>query len=635
MLKHKIFIFLIISLFTSFNTGAQNFEDTAPQVFYVDGKLGSDYNDGSLAAPFRTLQKALQVVDIRVNNNILSDTIFVRGGIYPHNSTETLYHLNLKGTRENRAVLSAMPAKAGAPGAVQMKSGKWYEKVVFDDSWEIKSVWIPVPGKENLWQTKPGFFMNEWPYTKMRWRYNGMETPETVNDVEMHSLAPYMILQNNEPLLWANSPEEITKPGYRTFDFSTQILYVRTTNNEDPNNCRFTSWYGGPDKNGHLLRDGEGRALFDGNLEYATICGFEFNMLTRIFEFHRRGYVSENDRVQQHFFRFEDNVTRYCFINLLLDSNTTLSEQKNDGLIPPRFNDRSNWEVRNNVFYRPVKECFQVHGDNHVFEYNEIIEHAGPWGGPASRVGAVNARNMRNVIIRGNYIQGNGPNPDTGPSVFMIEASGASHADSVGDYRFGNIIYEYNLFANITNGVAIVAGKGGIRMKNITIRNNIFLSSGRDATILLSSPHQNLVIENNIFYNLKAPISIKIPENSNMEFNAKPSVISVKNNIFMKNEKTIDSLLLHAHPESKIVIEKNIFHQNKLPGLGEKQINKNPGLADPENYNFYFTDNKNSLKPESGIGIYDKRGNVNPQVNWKLIREKQLQNFPGLDVGNH
>lgn len=628
VVRRTLTLVFVLFVYLSDTLPADIYSNPSPRIFYVSNTLGSDYNSGSIDDPFKTLEKALQVVDIRVNNGFYSDKIFLRKGVYKQLSTETIYRLNLKGTSEDRAILSAMPCEPGTPGAVKMKSGKWYEKVVFDDSWEIETPWTRVPGSANLWQTDPGFYLNEWPIDKMRWRYNGTRMPDDLEKVELHTLAPYMILQDGEPLLWANSYNEITGPGFRTYDFRTNTLYVWPFGDKDPNLCKMESWYGGPDKNGYLLRDGEGRALFHGNLQFADICGFEFNMFTRIFEFDRRGYVSENDRVIQRHVRFYDNITRYCFISILLDANTTLFETRNDGLIPPRYNDRSNWEVRYNVFYRPVKECFQVHGENNIFEHNEIIEHAGPWSGPASRVGAVNARNMKNAIIRYNYILGNGPNPDPGASVFMIEASAANHSDENGDYIFGGICFEYNLFANITSGTAIYAGKGGVRMRNISIRNNVFLSSGRDPSIRLSSPHLNLVIENNVFYNQADPIKVEIPEDSEMKFDSLPSVISIRNNVFTLNKNTIDKKILLAHRNSKIHIAKNLFFKNDEQGLGNPLITGNPYFVDPENFDFRFKDSSTPAGMETSIGIYDKEGNVVTSADWARIREVQKIAFP-------
>jgi hypothetical protein len=590
--------------------------------FYVDGNKGSDYASGRLDKPFRTLQKALQVVSIRVNQGIRSDKIFLRGGVYRHDSTETLYQLNLKGTADDYALLSAMPCEPDAPGGVKRKSGQWYEKVVFDDGWKIETPWTRVPGRPDIWKTNPGFVHNEWPASKMRWSWTGRQPPKKSGGVHFFTLAPYMILQDGRPLHWVHTVDEMRKPGVRSYDFESKTLYVWPLEKKNAPACTFESWYGGPDKNGYLLRDGEGRALFDGNLEYAAIRGFEFRMLTRIFEFHRRGYVSEQDRVRQHYVRFEDNSCNYCFIHMLLDANTVLSDQRNDGLIPPDYEDRSNWTVRNNVFFRPTKECFQVHGDDHVFEYNEIIDHGGPWAGPAARVSAVNARNMRNVAIRYNYIQGQGSGPYLEGSVFMIEAEGG-HADRNGDYIFGGVTYEYNMFANLTRGTAIFAGKGGCRMRNITIRNNIFKTHPGGPAIRLASPHFNLRIENNVFYDQANPIELDNTHRK-MKYESLPSSISIRNNIFMNNRRTIAPALLAAHLESDVVIDRNLFFRNQQDGLGQRAMEADPLFRDPEALDFCLKTASPAVVDGKDLGPYDGDSDPPAGTQWWEISAGQV-----------
>src|SRR5690606_12740459 len=147
--------------------------------------------------------------------------------------------------------------------------------------------------------------------------------------------------------------------------------------------------------------DGEGRALFNGSMQYAGIVGCEFRMFVRMFEFQRRGYKKEENREIQRHVRIEDNLFEYGWIHFLLDANTIYL--KDGPRIRPRFDDRSDWLVKNNVFYRPSRECFQVHGANHIFEYNEVIDHIGPWAGPAASCTITNDRNMKNYIVKYNY----------------------------------------------------------------------------------------------------------------------------------------------------------------------------------------------------------------------------------------
>jgi hypothetical protein len=183
--------------------------------FYVDPAKGSDGADGSLASPFRTLERALAEVDSRVRRGIRSDKIYLHGGVYRNETQVTKWLLNLRGTPDDPAVLSAMPAAANAPGAVRRKTGQWYENVVFDDAQRIATPWRPVPGHPNVWQTNSGFVKLEWIHSNL-WPWRGSrltltnrdETPRTT----AFTVAPYMLLQDGEPLLWAESLEDI-RPG--------------------------------------------------------------------------------------------------------------------------------------------------------------------------------------------------------------------------------------------------------------------------------------------------------------------------------------------------------------------------------------------------------------------------------------
>ena len=60
----------------------------------------------------------------------LSDKIYLRGGVYRVADTQplrSLYLARLQGTPKDYALISAMPARPNASGAVQRKSGRWYE----------------------------------------------------------------------------------------------------------------------------------------------------------------------------------------------------------------------------------------------------------------------------------------------------------------------------------------------------------------------------------------------------------------------------------------------------------------------------------------------------------------------------
>lgn len=626
LIHFNLFLFLSISILACQNSRGSGPE--SPAMFYVDAQNGDDSNSGAIDRPFQTLDKALEVVTERVQQGIRSDKIYLREGRYKKVSDTTLYRLELKGTPDDYAELSAMPCESNTPGCVQRKSGQWYEKVVFDAAWEVDTRWEKVPGKEHIWKTNPGYtnlewtHQNLWPWTRSEKGFpitDDDETPETT----LFTVAPYMVLQDGKPTVWADYVDTITEPGMRTYDHETGELYVWPFDNQDPNESTWESWYGGPEdyEIGTLHLDGEGRGLFNGDMEFAAIRGFEFHMFNKIFEFHRRKIEKESQRDIQRYVLMEDNLFRYGWMHILLDGNTVNYSQ--DGVLLPRYSDRSHWTARNNVFYRPSRECFQLHGDNHVFEYNDVIERNGPWAGPAAVVSCVNTRNTRNAKIRNNYFYRHGNSTWARGSVFMIEVGhgsqvenkSSSHTSNTGDYVYGGQTFENNVFEEVVGPVMVLGKGGGVRMQGITVRNNIFKNGTRGEAIRISSPHQNLVIENNIFYNQERAISMP---NSDFvkSYQALPSTTSIRNNIFSNNQRTIDPGLLKPHENSNIYIGQNLFYQNEQPSIGSHSVTRNPGFRSVEELDF---------RPEAGsegtpdyhyFGPYPPDGSYMPGTDW-------------------
>lgn len=598
--KYLLLIFIVLTVGSCQNNG--------PRKFYVDPEQGNDGFTGSLEKPFRTIDKTLDVVKNRVEAGILSDTVYLRKGVYRKNSEKTLYYLELKGTPENYAVLAAMPCDSTVPGAVKRKSGQWYEQVIFDNAWVISTPWEKTKENNQVWETSPGYTHLEWTHQNLwPWTAYGFplskddDTPETTE----FTVAPYMLLQDEEPSVWVNSLQDLSQPGRHFYDHSTRTLYLWPMQNREPNQCKIETWYGGNEdyEMGTLHLDGEGRGLFDGNLQYAAIKGFEFRMFNKLFEFHRRKYDAESERVIQRDVLFEDNECRYGWIQILLDANTVLDSLP--GVILPRYGDRARWVVRNNVFFRPSREVCQLHGDDHLFEANVIIDHLGPWAGPAACVSAVNTRNTLNFTARDNYFVGQGNNPFHSGSVFMIE-SGAEHADKNGDYLLGGQTYENNLIANVTSGAAFVLGKGGARLRNITVRNNIIKTNEKSPAILLGSAHKNLTIAGNIFYGQQKIIEVN-RQARGLNFDSLASTIALSGNMFVDNKLLFDEKLLNAPKESQITIKDNLFFNNQEDVPDDHAIVMDPQFKNPDLLDFLhpdLTQNNDYLKP----GLFSNKG---------------------------
>ena len=614
-----------------------SFRGKAPEKFYVDPQKGNDRNEGTIDKPFRSLDKALSVVGERVKAGQLSDKIFLRGGVYRKATSKTSYWLDLKGTPDDYAMISAMPCEPGAKGCVQRSSGKWYENVVFDDGQFIKGRWTRVEGHKGVWTTNPGYVRHEWTTQNLwPWRRTPAGFPVTNHDdtpaTTLFTVAPYMLLQDGQPSIWADSVEALTKPGLHTYDHASGQLYIFPAGNKDPNKAEIETWYGGDEdyEEGILYLDGEGRGMFHGNMQYAAIVGCQFKMFIRLFEFQRRGYLHEKDREIQKYVKIEDNTFQYGWMHFLLDANTIYTA---DGeRIHARFEDRSNWTVRYNLFYRPSREVFQVHGADHVFENNFVIDHVGPWAGPAACVAVLNARNMDNLQVRNNYIVGHGNTRYHPSSVFMMEVAGrdSDHSRN-GDYIYKGPTYEHNLIANVAAGPTFVLGKGDVRMRDITIRNNIIATNVRGSAIQISSPQLNLKIENNIFYDQAQVITV-FGKGSPMQNPPLPSSISMRNNIFSGNKSLIDPRLFETPEGSNIAIDHNLFAgADKVTGTNV--VTSPVEFANPAQFDFTLP----SKQAESIFG-----GGFGPDTEavflsqWKKVFEKCPAALPvGEDINGY
>jgi hypothetical protein len=629
-MKYRFSLLLILAIF-SVSWGMVD----SGKLFYVDPVKGKDTNPGTITKPFQTIDKALSLVGSRVNSGIISDKIYLRGGVYRKESSKTLYNLRLKGTKDDFALLSAMPCSPGAPGAIQRKSGKWYERVIFDAAQTVKTRWVKDETYPGVWETKPGYTPLEWIHTNLwPWTWYGFpitkddNTPKTTS----FTVGPCMILQDNNPLIWKDSVQELTSPGLHTYDQTTGTLYISAYEGKDPNNCKIESWYGGPEEydEGILYLDGEGRAIFKGNMEYAGIVGCEFRMFVRLFEFQRRGYLKEEDREIQRHVLIEDNVYEYGWIHFLLDANTIYS--KDDVRIRPRFEDRSDWLVRNNIFYRPSREVFQVHGANHIFEYNEVIDHIGPWAGPAACVGIMNDRNMKNFIVRYNYINGNGVTKYSSGSFIEMEVNGTAHKDLTGDYINGPTLFENNLITNFTSGITFVLGKGNIRMRNVTIRNNILGTDLKGPGILIWNPQQNLIIENNLFYENKQVLGLYYKGEENpMKKPMLPSTVTFRNNMFVNNNSLLDNRLFDAPEGSIFTIDHNLFYNNADSAIGTNRLIIPVEFFDPENFDFRIKSPNAREIYDLKLGPYKSNDSIPQAAQWWVISKNARKSIkPGI-----
>lgn len=619
---------LLVLLSSTVNSAEVPLE-RASKTFYADARHGDDTNSGTLPAPFKTLSKALAIVDARVKAGIRSDKIYLRAGVYRNDAvpvdttadTFTCYHVNLQGTAENPSVVSAMPAEPNAPRAIQAPSGKWYEEVVIDDGYVLpKGIWKKYD--EYIWQAKPGYLnihFDRAPHQAMSLKTPGFRWGGNSDNL---AIGARIVLQDGEALLWKDPWPEynpltdpydpnpkvdpaavLTEPGMRTYDQVTGTLYLWPYDNKDPNTAKMESWKG-------RTPDCRFRHLLHGDMVHTEIKGLQFRLIMHVFRdmWFNQKFIEADPKADYQHLKFEDNIFSYCWTQLFEAPHR--HEVIKD--VP-----RTDWQIRHNIFFRPSRECFQTWGDNHVFEYNWIIGHGGPWAGATAVVGALNLRHTRNARVRYNYIQHLGNRWYPGTAIMFETDIEQRDADGNCRYTRGAII-EHNIFCDMNGGTAVHLGRGGGRMRDITIRNNIFAVNRGTArysgskAIVVTSPHMNLKIHNNVFYQFKDAVTV-YDDRSKMNLEDMPGTISIRDNIFAEiSRKTIDPRLLKL---PGVTIDRNLFFEAGNSG-GDNVIEANPLFTDPARFNFTLQPDSPAIREGNDLGVYEFGKPVPAQSQW-------------------
>ena len=614
--------------------------------FYVDVNNGDDNNDGRHTRPYKTLNKALDEVSNRVDSGQISHRIFLRSGVYrndavPSNSklkSFSLYSINMAGTSADPAILSAMPCIADTAGCVQRKSGEWYENVVIDDGYTIPpettqgtKMWSMYRNEvnHNIWKADPGYLNLQFGESLQDPPVDTFSWASGTNSNEL-AIGPRMLLQDGVPLVWADpwpdynpldynppeypyvefprvAPEEVlTEPGMHTYDQVTGTLYIWPFNNADPGNVLMESWKGTTIdcRFRHVFDSDKGNPDINPIKENIHIKGIEFRLALHVINSN-----AASDALAETNFRnltIEDNVFSYCWTHFFQDNPDYMAH-----VIP-----RVGWTLRYNVFYRPIREVFQIYGNDHVFEYNEIIEHSGPWAGGVAGYGALNMRHMNNTLIRNNYINHIGTKWHEGTCIMFEINQKQIDKNNLPNCLYGNnTTIEHNFLGDMDGGGAILLGKGGCRLRNITIRNNVFaINRGRGESgiaISMKAPYENLQIHNNVFYDQRKVFNLSYWDKDI------PNDITIYDNIFLNNK---GRAVITSEEQNEVTDKttEDFFYNNvffsdpDLPNndieplsIGDRFKLEDPRCKDPINFNFTLKSGSSAIQQGPDIGAYD------------------------------
>ena len=618
------------------------------KVFYIDPVNGANGNPGTIDKPFKSFQTGLDAVSRRVDSGITGDRIYLRKGIYKQTKSTQwgLYHFNLKGTLEKPTIISAMPAKPHAKGAIQRKSGRWYERVIFDDSSEIKSGWHKLESNSKIWKIKLPYqdakYGLEMVGRLVKQAYNqdsiflNKDRPVEKGSINQFvNLAPFMMLQNGKPLKWSSTIKGINKPGTRYYDYQKHEIYLRPYQDIDPNTVLFETWNSHPNQRWH-------RTFIFGNMEHVRFEGFEFRLFHKIakegwgiehshqqkyrktWKRKRSGHGKENIKIKKYNYRyvtFEDIDFKCCMFHFF-------GEFKKIGF-RGQWTNVAFWTIRNCRFFYSTNELLQIICPDSVFEYNEIFEPH-PCYCPINYVSVCNIRRMPRLVIRRNLFYGNNLGErdfkNKGGPFILWETR--KHHRMEGSYDFYNegAVIEDNFFLQTKIAPFIVMGRGGVRMRNIVVRRNIFMDS-ETAGVFLVDPHKNLQIYNNIFYKCKTGIDMvdKFKKNTgnNMIYfgNTKAfkdlnNTAKIYANIFFKCPTAMHKFIYHSkNPKDKIEVRRNLFYHSERAG-GLDRIIGNPLFKNSSKFDFRLAAGSPAIVTHHDIGVYDFDSPIIDGTDW-------------------
>ena len=642
MLKSLIMIAMIVFTFVTIAYSEES------KVFYIDPINGVDNNPGTIDKPFKSFQTGLDTVSRRVNSGIRGDKIILRKGIYKQTKSTRrgLYHFNLKGTLDKPTIISAMPAKPHAIGAIQRKSGKWYERVIFDDSSEIRSGWQKVESNSRLWKVKLPYkdakYGVEMVGKLVRQAYNqdsifaDNDEPVEKGSINQYvNLAPFMMLQNGKPLKWSSTISGIKKPGTRYYDYQKHEIYLRPYQDIDPNTVVFETWNSHPNQRWH-------RTFIDGELEHVRFEGVEFRLFHQIAKEgwgieqkysqkypkawkRKRSRAGEEDvKIKEYKYRyvtFEDIDFKCCMFHFFGE----FRKIGNRG----NWTNVAFWTIRNCRFFYSTNELLQIICPDSVFEYNEIFEPH-PRYCPLNYVSVCNIRRMPRLVIRRNLFYGNNlgeiDSKNKGGPFILWETR--KHHRLEGSYDFYNdgTIIEDNFFLQTKIVPFIMMGRGGVRMRNIVVRRNIFMDS-ETSGILLMDPHKNLQIYNNIFFRCKTGIDVvdkfKKDRGDDMiyfantrAFKGLNNTAKICDNIFVKCRTAMHKFIYHSkNPNDKIEVIRNLFYDTGRAG-GLDGINGDPLFKNSNKFDFRLSAGSPAIVDQHDIGVYDYDSPIMAGTDW-------------------
>lgn len=570
---------------------------------YVDAGLASDCTSGNYSTTNRTCSgssgNAYNDFQEACSAATASDDITIRSGVYRRaGSNKIVYDCLLDGTNINHIVVTAQTCSANTPGCYLAGDGVWYESVIFDNGRVLNASWSTT-ATSNVYQATINF--PAYTTTSAAWltdqvtlagtNTTGSSPLRVASDPINYGFTsfapgPYRLLQDDMPSKWydydytltaAQNAARLTAEGTHTYNKDTKVLYVHLRGNKNPSTS------------GATIETWENEdAWMRCRCDYVDFRGLIVRLWLKLWPLVNNDTTSYQTNVTYQGMTFVDNLTMIQDPRGMRFTEFAGSVTQTGATT---YALRSAVSFQYSRFIRASREIFQFHGDNNVFQYNDVFDKTSQWSGGFDSFPGTNTRNNEASIIGENWFHGHIDSYRT--AVILNTETTAEHDNVTGDgnCQFNNQVFRGNLITEFQRSGPMVIGgvtnfDGHCALTNFDTTRNIFYnlntSSNTDAIDIRSNLTGGSDFSRNLFYEKSSGDTIEMPSGSRAATLTNDLIFD--RNIFYNQDTVFNTRVCNA---TGVTLTNNLFNGNTSNGCtGTGAVTSAPTFVDVDRFDF-------------------------------------------------
>jgi len=564
---------------------------------YVDANLTSDCTSSSYSSANRNCTgsdgNAYNDFQEACSAATASDDITIRGGVYRRSGG---YDCLLDATSGNHIIVTAQTCSANAPGCVQRLDDNWYENVVFDGGRITAETWTTTNSSNvykatvNFWTTSAAWITDA--VTLAGTNTTGGSPYAVANNASNYGFTnfapgPYRLLTDGQPSRWLDWDYTLTTDqntdrlsslaGSHSYNKTTKILYVHARNNEDLRTS------------GTLIETWEDSdSWLRCRCDYVDFRGFVVRLWMLTWPLVNNDLTSYQTNVTYEGIVWVDNLSMIQDPRGMRFTEFA-GEVTQTGATTYAL--RSAVSFRYSHFIRASREIFQFHGDDNVFQYNNVFDKTSQWSGGFDSFPGTNTRNNEASIIGENWFHGH---IDSYRTAVIINTETTTEHDNVtenGNCQFNNQIFRGNLITEFQRSGSMIVGgvsslDGHCALTNFDTTRNIFYnlntSSNTDAIDIRSNLVGGSDFSRNLFYEKSGGDTIEMPSGSRAA--TLTNDLTFDRNLFYNQDTVFNARVCNA---TGVTLTNNLFNGNNSNGCtGTGSVTSAPTFVDVERLDF-------------------------------------------------